>query len=443
MQDDLLIHNGVIVTVDSGFTIIPRGRIHIRGGRIEKVEPEAPGGSPAGAVKTGRTIDANGGIVLPGLVNTHSHLPMTLFRGLADDLPLSEWLEGYIFPAEARHLNPDSVLTGALLGCAEMLLSGTTTCCDGYFYENEVAEALERAGMRGVLAQGVVDFPAPGVPDPKKNVDHAVSYIRAWRHRSERILPSIFCHSPYTCSEETLKRGKHAATENGVLFQIHVAETESEKEQMFSRNRMSPVRYLDALGILDPNTLLVHAIWVDDEDIKMISASGAAVSHTAGSSMKLASGVAPVPAFLNAGIRVGIGTDGSASSNHLDLFQEMGLISKLHKVYSLDPTMADAQTVLRMATIEGARAVGLADVIGSIEAGKAADIVILDTRKPHMTPMYHPVSHVVYCANGADVTDVVVAGKIVVRNRQLLTVDVEDIMRRSAELAKKIGSTFG
>lgn len=435
MQYDLVIHNGIIVTVNEAFETIPSGMICVKGGRIDRLEAnllEKP--LPDATV----SIDADGGIVLPGLVNTHTHLPMTLFRGLADDLPLMEWLNHHIFPAEAKHINPESARIGALLGCAEMLLSGTTTCCDGYFYESQVAEAVEQIGMRAVLAQGVIDFPAPGVPDPAENIAYAAAYVESWQHRSDRIHPSIFCHSPYTCSSVTLKRGKEAANEKGVLFQIHVAETQTEREQMLAEHAMSPVQYLDGLGVLDAGTLLVHAVWVDEEDISTITTRGAAVSHNPGSNMKLAAGVAPLTEFFKAGIRVGLGTDGPASNNHLDLIREMDLAAKVHKINTLDPTVADACSVLKMATIDGAQAIGRSSDIGSLEVGKAADMIIVDTRQPHLTPLYNPVSHMVYCASGADVRDVIVSGKTVVRDRKLLTLDLEDVLDRVAGMAEAI-----
>ena len=437
MRYDLIVHNGMIVTVNPDFEIIRSGFVCVKDGRIERVGCQV---SEVPIPDADVVIDAQDGIVLPGLVNTHTHLPMTLFRGLADDLSLMDWLNHHIFPAEAKHINPDSVYTGTLLGCAELLLAGTTTCCDGYFYENSVAEAVEQTGMRAVLAQGVIDFPAPGVPDPADNVKYAAAYAESWMHRNPRIRSSVFCHSPYTCSEDTLKRAKATANEKGVLFQIHVAETQTERDQILKEHGLSPVQYLDRIGILDANTLLVHAVWVDAADIETIANRGAKVSHTPGSNMKLAAGVAPVPEFLRAGVCTGIGTDGSASNNNLDLFQEMNLTAKVHKVHTLDPTVADARSVLEMATINGARAIGLGADIGSLETGKSADIIVINTRQPHLTPLYNPVSHLVYCASGADVRDVIVSGQVVVRNRNLLTLDLEDVLDRVAAIAREISS---
>lgn len=435
MVFDMVIHNGVILTVNRDFDIIEDGVVCIKDGEIVKIGARS-NDSPVPEGK--EVLDAHGGIIMPGLVNTHTHLPMALFRGLADDLPLSVWLNECIFPAEAKHINPESVRFGALLSCAEMILSGTTTCCDGYFYEDVVAAAVDEIGMRGVLGQGVIDFPAPGVPNPADNIKSAVAYVEKCQGLSHLIHPSIFCHSPYTCSEETLKRAKAAADSKGLVFQIHVAETRDEYVRFQTEHRTTPVRYLDRIGILDPNTLLVHAIWLDHDDIEIISKRNAKVSHNPESNMKLASGVAPVLDLLKAGVTVGLGTDGCASNNDLDLFREMDTAAKLHKVNALDSTVMNARTILNMATIGGAKAIGLDDVIGSLEAGKQADVVVVDTCRPHLVPLYNPVSQIVYAANGQDVRDVIVSGNILVRDRELLTVDLEDILEKVSKISHDI-----
>jgi len=422
---DSVIYNASIITVNPNFDIIPDGVIGIKGGRIATVEARDTSlPLPLATEK----LDAQGGIVMPGLVNTHTHLPMTLFRGLADDLPLQTWLNEYIFPAEKRSLCPESVYAGALLACAEMLLSGTTCCCDGYFYEDDTAKAIAVAGIRAVAAQGVIDFPAPGVPDPSLNIQAASAFVDKWQGASPTITPSIFCHSPYTCSSETLKAAKRATYEYDVLFQIHVTETKVERERCLADHGVSPVKHLANLGILDEKTLLVHTIWADDEDIEIIAKYGANISVTTESEMKLASGIAPLPEFIKSGLTVGLGTDGCASNNDLDLFREMDVTAKLHKVNACDPCVADAETILQLATMGGAKAIGLDHLIGSVEPGKQADLIIIDTHKPHLTPVYNLPSLIVYAANGADVRDVLVDGKVVVRNRQLLTSDVNTIM---------------
>ncbi|MDX2447121.1 MAG: amidohydrolase [Desulfobacterales bacterium] len=434
---DTIIYNATIVTVNPTFDIYSKGMVGIRNGTIEKVA-DIPDGVD---VPTGiETIDASGGIVMPGLVNTHTHMPMTLFRGLADDLPLDVWLNDYIFPAEGAWINPKNVRLGTALACAEMLLSGTTTVCDGYFFEEDVAEIVNQAGIRGILGQGVIDFPAPGVPDVGDNINSAVAFARKWSGLSPMIQPSIFCHSPYTCSRETIKAAKAAARSQGVLFQIHAAETAREQALIEDSGEMSPIQYLDHIGVLDEQTLLVHSVWVDDTDIAIIANSGAAVSHNPESNMKLASGIAPVQKFLSAGISVGIGTDGCASNNDLDMFQEMDTAAKLHKVHTLDPTVMDSTSILKMATIEAAAAIGLDRRIGSLEKGKQADLIILDIHQPHLVPMYNPVSQIVYSARGSDVRDVMVAGKMLVRNRVLTSLDQDDILNKVETLSRKIAA---
>jgi 5-methylthioadenosine/S-adenosylhomocysteine deaminase len=435
MNYDIVIHNGTVITMNSNVDMINSGVLCIKKDTLAKIEPlENHTTLPEGK----KIIDARGGIIMPGLVNTHTHLPMALFRGLADDLPLSVWLNKHIFPAEANHIHPESVRLGALLSGAEMLLSGTTTCCDGYFFEDSVAAAVNDIGMRAILGQGIIDFPAPGVPKPEDNVDNAIKFIQKWKDRSPLITPSMFCHSPYTCSEMTLKKAKDAAEGKGVLFQIHAAETKDEYTSIQTKHHTTPVKYLDKIGVIDQNTLLVHAVWLTDDDIEIIAKRRASVSHNPESNMKLASGIAPVPALLKAGVTVGLGTDGCASNNNLDLFSEMDTAAKLHKVNTMDPTVMDAVTVLKMATIDGAKSLGLQDIIGSLEIGKKADVIIIDTRRPHLVPVYNPVSHIVYAAQGSDVQDVIVNGKILLRNKELLAFDMEDILGKVADIASRI-----
>ena len=436
---DIVVHNGTVLTMNRGLEVVKPGFIGVSDGRIMRVEAHRPDQPLPDAQQT---IDAQGGIIMPGLVNTHTHAPMTLFRGLADDVPLMTWLNDYMFKAEARWITPETAYTAALLACAEMLLSGTTTCCDGYFFEDSVATAVAESGMRAILGQGIVDFPAPGVPEPEKNVAEAHRFIQKWLGKTPLISPGPFCHSPYTCSEKTLREARRVADETGTLLQIHVAETQSEVEQIREKHGLSPVQYLCSLGILNSKTLAVHAIWVDETDIDSMAQKGVGVSVTTESEMKLASGVAPVPAFLKAGIPVGLGTDGCASNNNLDMFQEMDFVAKLHKVDSLDPTALHARQVLRLATTGGAEAIGLGDRIGSLEVGKRADLIIVDTKKPHLTPMYDPASHLVYSANGSDVRDVIIDGKVIVQDRVLRTIKIEAVMEEVASLASKIAPAF-
>ena len=435
-QTDCLIDNGTVVTMDGAGTCIKDGAVAVKDGRIKAVGPS----DELRSLTAREIIDARGGLIMPGLVNTHTHLPMSLFRGLADDLPLEQWLNQHIFPAEAAHITPRTVSLGTRLSLAEMLLGGTTTCCDGYFLAHSVAEAVDDVGLRAILGQGVIDFPAPGVPDPKQKIRTASEFTAQWKAHSTLIQPSIFCHSPYTCSAETLRAAKQAADKLGVHFQIHVAETQNEARQCRQTNGCSPVQYLDRLGVLDPGTLLIHAVWVDQEDIQIMARSGVGVAHCPESNMKLASGVAPVPDMLDAGIAVGLGTDGCASNNDLDLWSEMDMAAKLHKVHRLDPTVMDAETVLRMATIEGARALGLEREIGSLETGKQADLIVLDLNRPNLAPLYHPYSHLVYAVHAADVRHVMVSGGLLVRDRRLLTIDLDAVIGEAREMGLKIAN---
>ena len=434
---DLLIHNAWVVTVNAQDDVIHEGMVGIHGDLITHIGPTPPD-APLPAAR--ETIDAGNGIVLPGLVNAHTHLPMTVFRGMADDLPLQAWLEDHIFPAEAAHITPHTVHWGTLLGCSEMLLAGITTCCDGYFFEDTVARAVAMTGIRAVLGHGVIDFPAPGVPDPAENIRTAATFVRQWKNRSPLITPSIFCHSPYTCSDKTLACAKAAAVDEGVLFQIHVAET---REEVTATGGQAPDGALSArlaqLGLLDADTLLVHGVWLSPTDIEGIAQSGCGIAHCPESNMKLAAGIAPVPAFLQAGIPVGIGTDGCASNNNQDLLREMDMAAKLHKVAGGDPTAMPAPQVLAMATRDGARAIGLGDHTGTIEKGKQADLVILDSTHPAMCPIYNPVSQAVYAGSGDVVRDTIVAGRVRVRNRTLVDSQIHDIMTHVRAIGRAIG----
>jgi 5-methylthioadenosine/S-adenosylhomocysteine deaminase len=434
---DCLIVNGTVLTMDAAGNCFGNGNVAVKDGRIVNLGSDAQLRSqPANKI-----LDARGGIIMPGLVNAHTHLPMSLFRGLADDLPLEQWLNEHIFPAEAAHVTPDSVGLGARLSIAEMLLGGTTTCCDGYFLAHWIAEVVEETGLRAVLGQGVIDFPAPGVPDPKNNIRAAKEFVGAWQGRSALIHPSIFCHAPYTCSAETMQAAKQAAEEVGALFQIHAAETGSESRLCRKTHGASPIAYLDRLGLLNRRTLLVHAVWADAADVRIVARQEAGVAHCPESNMKLASGVAPIPDMLAAGVAVALGTDGCASNNDLDMWGEMDTAAKLHKVHRLDSTVMDAGTVLRMATIGGARVLGLDHEIGSLEVGKQADIIVIDTIQPHLTPMYHPQSHLVYAVHAADVREVLIAGRRVVGDGQLLTIDRDILIRQVRQMGEVIAGT--
>ena len=431
---DILITGGTLLTMSGAMEIIDNPVIGIRNGRIVVVEKGDD--APAAKFTARETLSATGCVILPGLVNTHNHLPMACFRGLADDLPLMEWLHDRMFPTEAKYVNRHMVYDGSRLAMAEMILSGTTSFCDGYFYESGVAQAAIDMGMRGVVSQGFLDFATPDHPDPSKNIRIAESFIDKWKDRSPLISPALFCHTPYTCTAETLITLKQVARESHCLYISHVAETQDETRLIRERYGTTSIRYLYQLGVLDERTICVHAVWVDEEELDMLRDTDAKVSHNPESNMKLAVGVAPVPAMLRKGITVGLGTDGCASNNDLDLFREMGTAARLHKVAMMDPTVLDARTALSMATIGGARVLGMEDRIGSIEPGKCADLIFVNMDKPHLTPLYQVYSHLVYAASGADVTTAIINGKLLMKDRKLLHADLEDIM----EKVRKIGA---
>ncbi len=428
---DIVIQGGTLLTMSAKMEIIEDAAVGIKDGRITLVDKNR--NLPALKI-----IDADGCLVLPGLVNTHTHLPMVCFRGMADDLPLMDWLTKHIFPAEARFVNKKMVYDGSMLAMAEMILSGTTTFCDGYFFENQIAEAVQACGMRAVVSQGFADFATPGHPKYEKMMAAAQRFVARWQSCVPMITPAFFCHSPYTCSPQTLVNVKAAAREAGILYLTHLLENKDEIDTIEKRYGKKPVRHLFDLGVLDHQTIAVHCNWLGPEDIAIFADLGVRVSHNPASSMKLAAGVAPVPQMLERGIAVGLGTDGSASNNALDMFREMDTAAKIHKVTMLDPTAMNAQTVLCMATIGGARVLGLDNLIGSIEAGKQADIIVVDMNQPHLTPIYNPYSQLVYAARGADVKTSIISGKIIMEERRLQTIDLTQTMENVRKIASHI-----
>ena len=428
---DIGIQGGTLLTLSAQMDIIEDASIGIRGNRIVSVNSKSP-------VSADKIIDASGCIVMPGLVNTHTHLPMVCFRGMADDLPLMDWLNHHIFPAEARFVNKKMVYDGSVLAIAEMILSGTTTICDGYFFENQVAEAVCECGIRAVLSQGFADFATPDNPRHEKMMAAADRFLKHWMPYAPLITPAFFCHSPYTCSPKTLTTVKDAARQAGILYLIHLLEHFDEIETIEKRYGKKPVQHLYDLGVLDHQTVAVHCNWLTPEDMAVFAERGVSVSHNPASSMKLASGVAPVPDMLKCGIEVGLGTDGAASNNVLDMFQEMNLAAKMHKVTKLDPTVMNAETVVRLATIGGAKVLGLDQMIGSIELGKLADIILVDMNRPHLTPLYNPYSQLVYAAYGSDVVTSIINGRIVMENRHLTSIDLALAISRVHAIAETI-----
>jgi 5-methylthioadenosine/S-adenosylhomocysteine deaminase len=429
----LLIEGGMAVTMAKDETPIPKARVLVSKGRITDIGKADEVKRPS----DGRfeIIDARDAIIMPGLINAHSHSAMTLFRGMADDLPLKQWLFEKIFPAEAKFLNPETVYWGALLGCLEMIASGTTCFADGYFFQDQTIRAAHDAGLRGLIAQGVIDFPAPGIPDPKESIKTAREFIDRWIGFSDLIMPGIFCHSPLTCSSQTLKDAWKISEEYQLPLQIHLSETAEEVHEIIKRYGKRPVHYLDQLGLLNRSLIAAHGVHLNNEEIKLLKKKGVKVAHVPESNMKLGSGVADISRMIKTGLTLGLGTDGCASNNNLDLFCEMDSAAKLAKVFDLNPLSLSAGEVLEMATTGGAAVMGIEKETGTLERGKRADIIVVDLSHPHLCPLYDPVSALVYSANGADVKDVIVDGRVLMKEREFTTIDPDEVMGKVKEIS--------
>ena len=381
-------------------------------------------------------IQGQAKLVMPGLVNGHNHAAMTLFRGVADDLSLHRWLHDHIFPAEAAHVNPEMVYWSAKLAAAEMILSGTTCVADGYFYSSHAARAFSDAGLRAVIGHGIVDFSVPSVPDPAKNIEAVAQFIDQWRGQDSLISPAVFAHSPYTCSPATLVKAKQLADDQGVRFFIHLAESLNEQQQIIDPQSDSPAGHLATLGVLDSNCTCIHTVWLNDADITTLATHRVGVVTCPQSNAKLGSGIAPVAELIDKGAIVGIGTDGCASNNSLDLFREMDMLAKLQKLARQDATALSAAQVLDCATNSGARAIGL-DSVGSILPGRRADLILIDMHQPHLAPFYNQ-DILVYSASGSDVDTVIVEGKLIMHEKQLLTFDLDEVIERVRKLAEYV-----
>ncbi len=430
---DLVLTGRHLVTMDSRGTIIEEGGLAIRGDAIVEVGPAAAlAARYAGATR----IDRPQGLIMPGLVNVHTHAAMACFRGLADDLPLMQWLQDHIFPAEAR-LTGDMVYHSTRLSLCEMIRSGTTSFCDMYLFAGDVARAAAEAGMRAWIGEVLYDFPSPNYGELENGFRYTEDLFATWAGH-DLVTVTVDPHAVYTCSPDLLVRLAQTATDHDSLYVIHLSETEDEVASCRQRHGCTPVEHLERLGVLNGRVLADHCVHVTDDEIALMAGRGVRVAHCPESNLKLASGIAPVVRMLAAGMAVGIGTDGSASNNDVDMFGEMGTAARIHKVATMDPTAMDAATTLHAATMGGARALGAERMIGSLEPGKKADCIVLDLDQPHLTPVYSPVSHLVYAARGSDVTDSVIGGRLVMEERRLLTLDEPAILARMREMAARI-----
>ena len=436
---DLLVLNGTLVTMDHDHRVIPEAGIAVERGRIVAVGSSR---DIARMYTAPESVNASGKIIIPGLINGHTHIPMTLFRGLADDLDLQDWLTKYIFPAEAKNVTEEFVRAGTRLGLAEMIRGGTTTYCDMYYFEDAIADETSKAGVRGVLGETLIDFP---VADNKTNAEgmaYVDRFVQKWKG-NELIVPAIAPHAPYTVSEEHLKAIRAFSDRTGAPIVTHISETKKEVDDSLKAKGASPVDYLERIGFLNDRVIAAHMVWPGPGEIEILKRDGVGVVHNPQSNMKLASGVAPVPKMMAEGLRVGLGTDGAASNNDLSMWEEMDTAAKLHKVFTGDPKVMSAEEAFGLATIGSARALHMEKEIGSIETGKRADLVIVERDALNQIPLYNIYSDLVYATKASDVETVIINGRVVMRNRRLLTLDEAAIKEGARVFRDRIIKSLG
>jgi 5-methylthioadenosine/S-adenosylhomocysteine deaminase len=434
-QADLIVSARYVVTMDAQQHVIEDGAVAVRGERIEAIGKRA---DIDRRFQAGQRLDKGDAIVMPGLINTHAHAAMSLFRGIADDLNLQDWLTKFIFPAEKKNVSAEFVRWGTRLACLEMLRGGITTYTDMYYFEDTVAAATREAGMRGVLGQTVIGFPVNDAPTPAASLKLAEGFIRHY-HNDSLIVAAVAPHAPYTNSDETLKASRTLALRYNAPVLTHLSETKKENDDSLRDHHVTPTQRLDSLGFFRGRTIVAHAVWVTDADIAILKRTNTGVAHCPSSNMKLASGAAPVVKMLANGLNVGLGTDGPAGSNNdFDLFEEIDLAAKLQKLITSDPRALPARTVTAMATIMGAKALGMEKEIGSLEAGKRADVIAVRIDRPHAVPLYDVYSQLAYALKASDVTDVVVNGRVVVKDTKCLTIDAQTTLAKAKEYGLKI-----
>lgn len=433
---DYIICGDYVLTMNENMDLIRGGAVAIKGSKIVDVNTSH---NILKKYSSGEIIEGKDKVVLPGFINTHTHAPMVYFRGLADDLPLKEWLEGHIWPAENHWLSPEFISDAVELACLEMLKAGVTTYNDMYFFGDSAAVATKKIGMRAVLGAGILDFPSASAKNTDEYLKNAEIFSKNWKG-DELITPCIAPHAIYTCSPDTFKKAKKLAEKFDLPLHIHLSETEWEVNEIISRYGKRPVAHLESIGFLDERVLAAHCVWLDNEEIEILAKRNVGVSHCIESNLKLASGIAPVVKMLKAGIKVTFGTDGAASNNDLSILSEMSTAAKVHKVMEKDPTVLNSKTALLMATRWGAEVLGLGNKIGSIEKDKLADIVIINLKKPHLAPIYDVYSHIVYSAIESDIEQVFVNGRMVINNRMLITYSEEHILQKASEWGRKISA---
>src|ERR1700693_4989178 len=437
---DLIVAGGTVVTMNGARVIYDDGAVAVKGDTILAVGPRA---EVEAKYSGAQTIDAKGKLVLPGFINGHTHVPMTLFRGLHDDVTLNDWLYKYIFPAEAKNVNEEFVRWGTRLAAAEQIRGGVTTFADMYYFEDAVAEETKAAGMRGLLGETFIDFPAPDNKSEAEALAYTERFLKKWQG-DPLIHASAAPHSIYTCSRKTLRDAAALARKYRAPILIHTAEMKKEREDSLKKNGMSPVQYLDKIGLLGPDVVSAHCIFVDEADRKTLAKKQGGCVENPSSNMMIASGVSPVPEMRAAGIPVGLGTDGPAGSNNdLDLMEEIDLAAKLAKITRMDPLALNAKAVVEMATIDGARALHMEKEIGSLEPGKKADLILMSLDEPNAVPMYDVYAQIAYSLKGSDVETVVIGGRVVMRERKLLTIDEPRVLEKAREYGKAVKTSLG
>lgn len=435
---DILIVNGNILTIDSDMRIIKDGGIAIEGSRIVEVDTTENIRSRYWGDKI---LDATDHIVMPGFINTHTHAAMVYFRGLADDLPLQKWLNEFIWPMEKKYVRPQFVKDGVELASAEMLLSGITSFADMYFFEGDAAEVCSQIGIRAFLGQGVFSFKVADWATASLSFQY-IKQIHEKYQDDELITICVAPHSIYSCSEEVLVKSKKLADQLGVPVLIHVSETKKEVEECIEKNHMRPVEYLNHIKFLDENVVIAHGVWVNEDEMKLLASAGTKVSLNIESNLKLTSGVPPVKEYINHGVVLSIGTDGAASNNNLNMFGEMDTLIKSQKIKYNDPAFLSAEDIVRLATIDGAKALGVDDKVGSLEKGKNADIILISMDRPENLPLYNFYSHLVYAIGSESVETVIVNGKILVEDREFKTIDIDKVKTNAKNFSQKLEEDY-
>ena len=436
---DLLVSHGLVVTMDAQRRILTDAAVAIRGDTIIAIGPSDQITAQYGPPK--QEINAGGALVLPGLINAHTHMAMSLFRGLAEDRALEDWLKKFIFPAEARNVTPDFVSWGTKLSMLEMVRGGTTMVADMYYFEDDVARALKDGGMRGVVGETIIGFPAPDNKTSEAAFAYTKKFLDSWSH-DPLITPAVAPHAIYTCSEQLLKDAAALARRYHSPILMHLAEAPYEMEVSRHDHGLSPVQYLARIGMLGPDLLGAHCVWLDQADVRTLAHYQVGCSYNPSSNMKSAAGLMPAPEMLAAGAAVGIGSDGPASNNNQDMFEEMDIAAKLQKFARMDPTALPADQVVAMATITGARALHVDRQIGSLEAGKKADLIIVDTNSPNATPMYNAYAQIVYALKQSDVRTTIIGGKLIMQDRKLLTLDEPAILAKANAYKQQVTASF-